>query len=101
MTCNRTQLCGRLEGKQVLRHTPAGVPMIEFSIVHRSEQMEAGGRREVQCEVPAVATAALAHRVAAWPIGATVQATGFLSRRSRTRAALVLHVQAIELTEQR
>ena len=38
-----------------LRHTPAGLPALEFKLAHESEQDEAGGRRKVQAELGAVA----------------------------------------------
>ena len=39
----------------ILRYTPAGVPVIEFRVVHASEQSEAGTSRNVECELACVA----------------------------------------------
>lgn len=75
--------------------------MIEFSILHRSQQVEAGAQRQVECEVSAMAVEAVAKQVASFPKQAQVQAEGFLDRTSRTNRELILHVEKIELIEER
>lgn len=99
MSCNRAQLCGRLETRGALRFSPAGVAMVDFTIAHRSEQQEAKASRKVQCVVQAIAMEDLAQKIAAFPKGASVKATGFLAQASRTDSKLVLHVQKIELID--
>lgn len=75
--------------------------MIEFGILHRSQQVEAGAQRRVDCEVSAMAVEAVAKQVAKFPKNAQVQAEGFLDRASRTDRELILHVEKIELIEER
>lgn len=99
MPCNRTQLCGRLETKGALRFSPAGVALIEFTIAHRSEQVEAKASRKVECVISALAAEAVAEQVAKLAKGCQIKATGFLAKESRNSSALVLHVQKIELNE--
>ena len=99
MACNRARICGRLADKGSLRYTPAGVALLSFKIVHRSEQQEEEGRRQVECEVPAMASGSIAESIAKWSNGSVVKGEGFLARKSRTDQQLVLHVQTIELTE--
>lgn len=99
MLCNRTQLCGRLESKGALRFSPAGVALIEFTIAHRSEQLEANASRKVDCEISALAAEAVAEQVAKLAKGCQIKATGFLAKERRNSSALVLHVQNIELIE--
>jgi primosomal replication protein N len=99
VACNRTRICGRLADKDTLRHTPAGIALLTFTIVHRSEQTDGAVPRTVECEVPAVASEVIAEKIARWPNGAEVRCEGFLSKKSRTNQQLVLHVQTIELTE--
>jgi primosomal replication protein N len=101
MGCNRARICGRIAYKGALRHTPAGVPVLAFTVMHRSLQGEGGARRQVEFEMPMVAFESLAEQVARWPHDAEVLCEGFLARKSRTDPQLVLHVQTIELTEQR
>jgi len=99
VSCNRTQLCGRLETKGALRFSPAGVALIEFTIAHRSDQVEAKVPRKVDCLISALAVEAVAEQVAKFAKGCKVKATGFLAKESRNSTALVLHVQNIELIE--
>jgi len=44
---NRVEISGVVTGLQALRHTPAGVPVIEFRLKHASERAEAGALRKV------------------------------------------------------
>jgi len=99
VSCNRAQICGRLETRGALRFSPAGVALVDFTIAHKSEQQEANASRKAQCVVRAIAMEELAQKIAAFPKGAQVQATGFLAQASRTDTALVLHVQKIELID--
>lgn len=96
---NRLQLAGSLQELSAPRWTPAGVPVIEFSLAHSSEQPEGGGIRKVECEVPAVAVGDLAKVMAGARVGQGVKATGFMAPRSRNRKSLVLHVTEIEFLE--
>ena len=52
---NRFTFDATLAARDTLRHTPAGIPAIECTLDHRSEQAEAGGIRKVECEMRAVA----------------------------------------------
>ena len=52
---NRVEISGVITGLQALRHTPAGVPVIEFRLRHESERAEAGMKRRVQAELDAIA----------------------------------------------
>ena len=97
MDCNRVVLCGEILEKEDLRYTPAGIPIIGFKIGHASEQIEAGGKRQVQCEVNSVALEKVALGISHLKIGDSVQLEGFLSRKSRMSTQLVLHVNKFEL----
>lgn len=99
MSCNRAQLCGRLETRGALRFSPAGVAMVDFTIAHHSEQQEANASRKANCVLRAIAMETLAQKIATLPKGTLVKATGFLAQAGRTDPGLVLHVQKIELIE--
>jgi primosomal replication protein N len=101
VACNRTRICGRIIDKGSLRHTPAGVAVLRFLLAHRSEQQTGQSRRRVECLIPAMAFEALAETIARWPRDAQVVCEGYLTRKSRTEPQLVLHVQTIELTDER
>ena len=96
---NRLELSGRLLELGQLRHTPAGVAALEFKLAHESEQDEAGGRRQVQAEIGAIAFESQARLLAERPLGSAVRVQGFLSAKSKRAKRLVLHVTHIEFVE--
>lgn len=92
-------LSGNLLTLGSLRHTPAGVPVIEFSIAHRSRQEEAGGVRQVECEMACVALGSPAGIVRAAGMNARLTVTGFLAAKSVKSRVPVLHVNTVEFDE--
>jgi len=94
---NAVSLTGQLAGLEPLRHTPAGLPLLNFKLAHRSMQVEAGFRRQVECEVACVALGDAATRLSQVKAGADVKVTGFLNRKNRMSAQLVLHATLTEL----
>jgi len=97
LDCNQTIVCGRIIKLGVLRYTPAGIAIIEFTIHHVSRQMEAGVVRQIICEVLAVAMGQLALTVAEFRIDSAVKLTGFINRKSHLNQQLMLHVNHIAL----
>jgi primosomal replication protein N len=77
-----------------LRYTPAGIPLLSVSLRHVSEQVEAGMKRKVECEVNAVALGDLALK--SWTLGSYILATGFIAKRSLKSTQLVMHINYIE-----
>lgn len=77
-----------------LRYTPAGIPLLSVILGHASEQIEAGMKRKVECEVNAVILGDLALK--GLKTGAQIIAQGFLARRSLKSTQLVMHVNNIE-----
>jgi primosomal replication protein N len=96
---NRIVLGGRIVELDVLRHTPAGVPLLRFRLSHESSRDEAGSQRKVDCEIAGVAFEREAKLLAAARLGSAVTVTGFLAARSRTSRQPVLHATHIEFTE--
>ena len=80
----------------VLRHTPAGVPVLDFSLAHASSQLEAGHARRVELEVPAIAIGELATRLASRHPGDRIAIAGFLASRSRRSAQLVVDATQVQ-----
>ena len=78
-----------------IRYTPAGIPLLSFVLQHASEQIEAGLKRKVECEVNAVALGDLAK--ISIQIGDNMKAKGFLAKRSAKSTQLVLHIVKLEL----
>jgi primosomal replication protein N len=73
--------------------------VVDFKVDHQSEQAEAGSRREVKAEIPAVAFEAQARLVAGAKPGSAVRLQGFLGAKGKRSKKLVLHVTAIEFVE--
>jgi primosomal replication protein N len=96
---NRVELSGRLAELGALRHTPAGIPVIEFRVRHESSAEEAGAARQVRLEIDAVAFEGQARLVSGTPLDRALRMEGFLCARSRRSRKPVLHVTKIEFVE--
>lgn len=77
-----------------LRYTPAGIPLLSIVLSHVSEQVEAGMKRKVDCEVNAVVLGDLTKQTL--NVGQQIVATGFLAKRSLKSTQLVMHINHIE-----
>ena len=97
MSENTVSLNGTLAAIDPLRHTPAGLPVVDFILAHASSQTEAGNQRQVEFDMPGKATGDLATRIAQLRQGCQVTVQGFLNRKHRMSRQLVLHVTNMEL----
>ena len=82
-------------GLEAIRYTPAGIPLLSFVLQHASEQIEAGLKRKVECEVNAVAIGELAKTNI--HIGDKMKAKGFLAKRSAKSTQLVFHIEQLHV----
>jgi primosomal replication protein N len=89
---NAVTLTGTLAEVEPLRHTPAGLPLIQFKVAHQSWQIEAGHKRQVECILNCVALGPSAIELSSARSGDRIRVNGFLNRRNRMNAQLVLHV---------
>jgi primosomal replication protein N len=96
---NQVTLDARLQSRDNLRFTPAGLPVLDFALAHESTQIEAGAERRVACELAAVALGPIARELATVAPGASLRCRGFLARRYRTGVSVALHVNAFDLTD--
>ena len=96
MSGNRLEISGEVVSLDVLRHTPAGIPILTFTVHHVSIQHEAGMKRQAECDVPVMAMADLAKRATRLEIGKHVKVAGFLARKSLKNDRLVLHLNELE-----
>ena len=97
---NEVALTGELTAIEPLRYTPAGIPLVTFRLLHRSQQAEAGLKRDVDCEVSGVAMAEVAVALSHLKPGQAARVKGFLNRRSRMSAQLILHAtEALAIRE--
>ena len=98
---NAVTLSGELADIEPLRHTPAGLPLLQFRLAHKSLQIEAGFKRQVECEVNCVALGEAATRLARSAAGAEVSVTGFLNRKNRMSTQLVLHATHTDILKEK
>lgn len=100
MTANEIALTGELAAIDALRYTPAGIPILGFKLLHRSQQSEAGLKRQVECEVSGVAMAEVAVAMSRYKPGRAVRVKGFMNRKNRMSAQLILHATEAQQIEE-
>jgi len=89
-----------LTSREMLRYTPAGIPVVDALLTHQSLQTEAGHARQVEFELPARFAAEQAERIARVDLGTAIDATGFLAPRRKGSRALQLHVTRFGFSDQ-
>lgn len=93
---NQLRLTATIAERDVLRYTPAGIPIVSARLQHSSEQAEADIPRQVDLEITAVAAGNISGRFSQAELGRTFQFTGFLARKSRNSKSLVFHITEFE-----
>ena len=94
---NQFQFIANIAERDVLRYTPAGIPIVSAKLLHSSQQVEAGVPRLVEFEVAAQAAGEISGRFNHAELGGTFQFTGFLARKSRNSKSLVFHIVDFEI----
>ena len=91
---NRLVLSGRLVERGVLRHTPAGLPALDFKLEHQSELSEDNQVRKVSVQIKAIAIGAITQALAKLTLGDSSTFAGFLAG-SRNGRGLLFHVTSL------
>lgn len=89
---NEFQFVANIAEREILRYTPAGIPIVSAKLLHASQQIEAGVERLVEFEMTAVAAGEISGRFNQAELGATYRFTGFLARKNRNSKSLVFHI---------
>lgn len=89
---NELRFVASISERDVLRYTPAGVPIVSATLTHSSQQVEAGGARLVEFEILALAAGEISGRFSRAELGAAYEFTGFLAKKNRNSKALVFHI---------
>ncbi|MBQ5946939.1 primosomal replication protein N [Massilia sp. ST3] len=89
---NQLELEATIAERDVLRYTPAGVPIVSAILMHSGQQEEAGVARLVEFEIPAFAAGEISGRFGSAELGASYRFTGFLAKKNRNSKALVFHI---------
>ncbi|ANN67808.1 primosomal replication protein N [Bordetella bronchialis] len=92
---NETALSAQVLEREPLRHTPAGIPVLEMLLEHASEVIEAGHPRRVELTIQAVAMGDLALMLADIQLGTSLQVQGFLAPVRQGAVKLKLHMQRV------
>jgi len=93
---NQLRLIAAIAERDVLRYTPAGIPVVSARLEHRSDQVEASIPRQVEMEIAAVAAGEISGRFNQAALGEMFLFTGFLARKNRNSKSLVFHVTDFE-----
>ena len=94
------RLAGQVTEAEPLPYTPAGLPLLQFRLAHKSLQVEAGYKRQVECEVTCIALGEAATRLSRVQAGTEVKVSGFLNRKNRMSAQLVLHANSTDIVKE-
>jgi len=89
---NQLRLIAAIAEREVLRYTPAGIPIVSAKLLHTSGQVEAGIPRQVEFEIAAIAAGEISGRLNKAELGVTMTFTGFLARKNRNSKSLVFHI---------
>ncbi|CAH0444650.1 primosomal replication protein N [Ralstonia syzygii] len=89
---NRLQLVATLAGREVMRYTPAGVPIVNCLLSYSGQAMEAQAARQVEFSIEALGAGKMASVLDRIAPGTLVECVGFLARKHRSSKALVFHI---------
>lgn len=92
---NQFQLVAQVVEREILRYTPAGIPIVTAKLAHSSEQLEAAIPRLVEFEITTIAAGEISGRFNQLELGQPYQFTGFMARKNRNSKSLIFHLVAI------
>ena len=96
---NQLQFVASIAERDILRYTPAGIPMVSARLQHQSKQLEAGIERLVAFDIAALAAGEISGRFSQAALGGTFHFTGFLARRNRNSKGLVFHITDFDIAD--
>ena len=94
---NHFILTAALIAREVLRYTPAGIPVIECQLEHSGEVQEAGSARKVRMSIEAIAIGSVHEKLGQMELGRSARFEGFLTHKNLRSQRLVFHITHIEL----
>jgi primosomal replication protein N len=93
---NELRFTASIVERDVMRYTPAGLPIVSARLLHNSEQTEAGIQRMTEFEISAIAAGEISSRFSQAELGGIFKFTGFLARKNRNSKSLVFHITDFE-----
>jgi primosomal replication protein N len=92
---NRLVLTAQLIERGALRHTPAGIAVLDLMLSHQGELTEDGRPRKVSLQIKALAIGAISQAAGELALGSLAQFVGFLAQ-SRNGRGLLFHITALD-----
>ncbi len=92
-------IAGIMGNDPEIRYSPAGIAIARFTLKHRSEQSEAGMKRQVLCNIGVIASGnELQRTVQQLKTGEGIRVSGFLARANNRlgESRLILHAEQID-----
>jgi primosomal replication protein N len=89
---NQFRIIANIAEREILRYTPAGIPIVSAKLLHSSQQVEAGIPRLIEFEMTALAAGEISGRFNQAELGGMFEFTGFLARKGRNSKSLVFHI---------
>ena len=89
---NSFQCVATLAERDIVRFSPAGIPIVAARLSHSSEQVEAGISRKVDLELAALAAGQIAQKLEQAELGARYRFNGFMACKSRNSKSIVFHL---------
>jgi primosomal replication protein N len=93
---NKLHLDGSVCERNILRFTPAGVPVLDIELHCLSQVIEAGVARRVEFTIPARAAGALTDAVQRLALGHLMRFEGFLAPLKRQSRTLIFHITDLQ-----
>lgn len=95
----KLQAC--IEEVKALRHSPAGIPILDCVLMHTSEAVEADNKRLVQARIQAVVLGDVARQLQQYGVGLQAVFSGFMStpinQRNRRMSSVIFHIQTFTM----
>ena len=92
---NDLTIVATITTKDELRYSPAGLPVLKFSIEHFSKQIEVKHQRQVHLNLECIAIGDKALQVDEIEVGSTLGLQGFLMNKGARSRWPVLNVQEL------
>ena len=96
---NQLRIHATAVAKSALRHTPAGVAVLELNFRHEGTVAEAGMARALAFEFGAVAVGVVAQALDRESLGASMLLEGFIAPRTRRTMRLIMHITEYKIAE--
>lgn len=93
---NQFQLVAQVVEREMLRYTPAGIPIVSAKLAHSSQQLEAKVQRLVEFEIATLAVGEISGRFSQLELGQLYHFTGFMARKNRNSKSLIFHLTSID-----